>query len=121
MPTRNGRRKRSRGEPDPLELTRLVLAQHQILVLGKVRNTAALPIDLVGIDSRGWPVLVAVPSDAGPADRLDLLVRLLSNADLADMAGRGCKVLAAFWGPGTAGVRTVDVLRLTAADYQGQG
>jgi hypothetical protein len=94
-----------------------VLALRGVLVLGRVRNTPALPIDLVGVTDGGWPVLIAVLSDASPAARLDLLVRLLGNAELADLAGRGCNVLAAYWGCNEAGTRTVEIVRLCARDY----
>jgi hypothetical protein len=103
-------------DPDPLRLSRLVLALHGVLVLARVRNTPALPLDLVGVDPQGWPVLAAVGPGASPADRLDTLVRLLGRDDLADMVRRGVRLEVHAWS--RRGRRqAVDVVRLGAEDF----
>jgi hypothetical protein len=117
MASKNRLRQRPRAEPDRFEVSRLVLALRGVFVLARVRNTPALPLDLVGVDLQGWPVLAAVLSGATPAERLDLLVRLLGNGDLAEMVRRGCRLLVLCWGVNAAGVRTVDVIRVTAGDF----
>jgi hypothetical protein len=110
-----------KAEPDPLQLSRLVLALHGVLVLARVRNTPALPLDLVGVDAGGWPVLAAVLSDATPADRLDLLVRLLGNAELGEMVRRGCRLLAMAWSRDAHDGHVAETVSLTAADYPAEG
>jgi hypothetical protein len=119
MVTRGRTRKRPRAEPgpDPIDLSRLLLQLHGVLTLGRVRNTPALPLDLVGVDLQGRPVLAAVLSGAAPAERLDLMVRLLGDGELAGMVRLGCRLLVLCWGANAAGTRTVEVVRVTAEDY----
>jgi hypothetical protein len=112
---------RAEADPDPLQLSRLLLGLHGVLVLARVRNTPALPLDLVGVDPHGWPVLAAVLSDATPAERLDRLVRLLGNHDLGAMVRKGCVLLALSWSQNARGWHVAETVSLTAADYPAEG
>jgi hypothetical protein len=102
-------------DPDPLQLSRLLLGLRGVCVLGRVRNTPALPLDLVGVDLQGWPVLAAVLSGAAPAERLDLFVRLLGRDDLADMVRRGVRLEVHAWSRSRCWA--VDVVRLGEEDF----
>jgi hypothetical protein len=101
--------------PDPPGLSALLLAGHGILTLGRIQRSDAFPFDLVAVSPGGWPVLVAV---AGPAERLDRLVRLLGNDDLGEMIRKGCHALVLSWSRNARGDHVGEVVSLTPADYR---
>jgi hypothetical protein len=74
----------------------------------------------IGPDGR--PVVAAVVGpEATPAARLDTLVRLLGNDELSEKVRAGCRAVVLSWGCNAVGIRTVEFLRLTAADYPPKG
>jgi hypothetical protein len=119
MATRDRTRRRPRAGPDPglVEASSLVLASQGVFTLGRVRRSDRLPVDLVGIGPTGPVVAAVLGPGASPAERLDTVVRLLGNRTLGAQVRAGCRVAVLCWGQSAAGVRAVELLRLTAEDY----
>ena len=118
MTIRNRLRRRHRAEPDPLDLTRLVLALHGVLPLARVRRPDPLPVDVVGIDASGFPVLVAIVS---PAERFGALLALLDDADVGKLVHGGCLILVLPWSRNARGGHVGELIRLVPDDYPTEG
>src|SRR5262245_46635462 len=116
MAIRNRLRRRPRAEadPDPLQLTSLVLGLHGILPLARVRRPGPLPVDAVAVDGRGYPVLVAV---VPPAERFGALLALLDDADVAKLVHGGAQVLIFSWARGAGGGHVGERIRLGPDDF----
>jgi hypothetical protein len=116
MAIRNRLRKRPRAEPEPVQLSCLLLGLHGVFVLARVRRPGPLPVDVVGVDRAGFPVLAAVVT---PAERFGALLALLGDAAVGKLVHGGSQILVLSWSRGAGGCHVGKVIRLVPDDFKG--
>jgi hypothetical protein len=107
------RRRRAADDGDPVVLTRRLLDSHGCEVLALLRSKPELPLDLLAVDNRGLPVLVAVATEE---QRFEVLLRLMRHESIAPLVRDGARVEVVCWSRRLDGLRQVEVLRLTPDD-----